>query len=293
MSNRTKGILCIIASAFCFALMSTFVRLSGDLPSVQKSFFRNFVAMFIALAVLLKEGGGLKLQKGCLPLHLLRSIAGTLGILGNFYAVDHLVLSNASMLNKMSPFFVLVFSYFILKEKLKPTQVVIVAVAFLGSLFIIKPVPTNLDVLPSLAGFFGGLCAGFAYTMVRAMGLKGERGALIVFFFSAFSCAVTLPYLILRFTPMTGYQLAMLLCAGLSAAGGQFTITKAYTFAPAREVSVYDYTQIIFTTVIGYLLFRQKADAWSILGYALIIGAAVVMFLYNNGKLGRPAKERI
>ena len=128
--------------------------------------------------------------------------------------------------------------------------------------------------------------------MVRAMGLKGERGALIVFFFSAFSCAVTLPYLILRFTPMTGYQLAMLLCAGLSAAGGQFTITKAYTFAPAREVSVYDYTQIIFTTVIGYLLFRQKADAWSILGYALIIGAAVVMFLYNNGKLGRPAKER-
>ena len=72
MSNRTKGILCIIASAFCFALMSTFVRLSGDLPSVQKSFFRNFVAMFIALAVLLKEGGGLKLQKGCLPLHLLR-----------------------------------------------------------------------------------------------------------------------------------------------------------------------------------------------------------------------------
>ena len=140
MSKRTKGILCIIASAFCFALMSTFVRLSGDLPSVQKSFFRNFVAMFIALAVLLKEGGGLKLQKGCLPLHLLRSIAGTLGILGNFYAVDHLVLSNASMLNKMSPFFVLVFSYFILKEKLKPTQVVIVAVAFLGSLFIIKPV---------------------------------------------------------------------------------------------------------------------------------------------------------
>ena len=160
MSKRTKGILCIIASAFCFALMSTFVRLSGDLPSVQKSFFRNFVAMFIALAVLLKEGGGLKLQKGCLPLHLLRSIAGTLGILGNFYAVDHLVLSNASMLNKMSPFFVLVFSYFILKEKLKPTQVVIVAVAFLGSLFIIKPVPTNLDVIPSLAGFFGGLCAG-------------------------------------------------------------------------------------------------------------------------------------
>ena len=291
MSKRTKGIVCIILSAFCFALMSTFVRLSGDLPSIQKSFFRNFVAMFIALGVLLKEGGGFRLQKGCLPLHLLRSSIGTLGILGNFYAVDHLVLSNASMLNKMSPFFVLIFSYFILKEKLKPAQVMIVAAAFIGSLFIIKPVVGNVAIVPSLIGFGGGMAAGFAYTMVRAMGLRGERSALIVFFFSTFSCVVTMPYLLFRFTPMSARQLLMLLGAGLAAAGGQFTITRAYTYAPAREISVYDYTQIIFTTVIGYFLFGQTPDVWSFVGYVLIVGAAVFMFLYNNGKLSRETPE--
>ncbi len=285
MSNRTKGILCIIASAFCFALMNTFVRLSGDLPSIQKSFFRNLVAMFIALVVLMRSGGGFKMQKGCLPLHLLRSGIGTLGILGNFYAIDHLMLSNASMLNKMSPFFVLVFSYFILKEKLNLVQVLIVATAFVGSLFIIKPVPSNLVLVPSLLGFGGGMCAGFAYTMVRAMGLKGERGPFIVFFFSAFSCAVTLPWLLFDYHPMTAQQLLTLLGAGLSAAGGQFTITTAYTFAPGREISVYDYTQILFSTLIGYLVFQQVPDRWSFLGYALIIGAAIVMFLFNNGKL--------
>lgn len=287
MSDRTKGILCIIASAFCFALMSTFVRLAGDLPSVQKSFFRNFVALFVALFILLREGGGFRLTKGCLPLHLMRSVTGTIGILCNFYAVDHLVLANASMLNKMSPFFVLIFSYLILKEKLKPAQVVIVVTAFVGSLFIIKPTPGNLDLVPSVLGLIGGLCAGYAYTMVRAMGLRGERSAVIVFFFSTFSCVVTLPYLMFAYVPMSAQQLLMLLGAGLSAAGGQFTITKAYTYAPAREISVYDYSQLIFTTVLGYFLFQQTPDVWSFLGYVLIVGAAVVMFLYNNGKLGK------
>lgn len=289
MSDRAKGILCIVASAFCFALMNAFVRLAGDLPSVQKSFFRNFVALFVALFILLREGGGFRLKQGCLPLHLLRSAAGTIGILCNFYAVDHLVLANASMLNKMSPFFVLIFSYFILKEKLRPAQVLIVIAAFAGSLFIIKPTPANLDLLPSLLGLLGGLTAGFAYTMVRAMGLRGERSAVIVFFFSTFSCVVTLPYLVLHYTPMTAGQVLTLLGAGLSAAGGQFGITKAYTYAPGKEVSVYDYTQILFSAVLGWFLFGQVPDGWSFLGDALIIGAAVVMFLYNNGRLGKQA----
>lgn len=285
MSNRAKAIACIIASAFCFALMNAFVRLSGDLPSVQKSFFRNFVALFVALFLLLREGGGLRLKKGTLPFHLLRSAAGTVGILCNFYAVDHLDLANASMLNKMSPFFVLIFSYFILKEKLTPPQVLIVVAAFVGSLFIIQPVPSNLELVPSLLGLLGGLGAGIAYTMVRKMGLMGERSALIVFFFSAFSCVVTLPYMLLHYQPMTGVQVLTLLGAGLSAAGGQFGITKAYTYAPGREVSVYDYTQIIFSALLGWFLFAQVPDGWSVLGDGIIIAAAVVMFLYNNGRL--------
>ena len=281
MSNRTKAIACILASAFCFALMNSFVRLSGPLPSFQKSFFRNLVAFFVALTILLREDKGFRLKKGCLPFHLLRSGFGTVGILCNFYAIDHLALSNASMLNKMSPFFVLIFSYFILKEKLTAAQGAIVVAAFAGALLIIKPTPANLELIPSFVGLLGGACAGFAYTMVRAMGLRGERGSLIVFFFSGFSCLSVLPMLLAGYEPMTFRQLLMLLGAGLSAAGGQFGITKAYTYAPAREVSVYDYSQIIFSALLGYFLFGQLPDLWSFVGYLLIIGAAFLMFLYN------------
>ena len=55
LNQKTKGILCILTSAFFFALMNTFVRMSGDLPSIQKSFFRNLVAVCFAAAILLKD----------------------------------------------------------------------------------------------------------------------------------------------------------------------------------------------------------------------------------------------
>lgn len=282
MTQKNKGVCCILLSSFSFALMNLFVRLSGDLPSVQKSFFRNFVAMLFALIILLKEHPTVKLDRDSKKFLFLRSFCGTVGILCNFYAVDHLVLADASMLNKMSPFFAILFGILILKERINLFQGLCVAAAFLGTLFVIKPNPTNLACLPALVGLLGGLGAGIAYTYVRALGMKGVKGPFIVFFFSAFSCVCTLPYLLLRYHPMTPAQLGTLLLAGLAAAGGQFSITAAYTYAPAREISVYDYSQIIFSAILGYFVFGQVSDAFSWLGYLIITSTAVAMFLRNN-----------
>ena len=105
MNKKTKAILFILSSAFCFALMNAFVRLAGNIPSVQKSFFRNLVAFFFALIVLLRAKEPVHISRGNLPFYLIRSVMGTIGILCNFYAVDHLLLSDATMLNKLSPFF--------------------------------------------------------------------------------------------------------------------------------------------------------------------------------------------
>ena len=116
MNNRYKGIIYIILSAFCFAFMNMFVRLAGDLPSVQKSFFRNFVAAGFAFVILLKDRVPFRCKRENLIYLLLRAGFGTMGILCNFYAIDHLVLADASMLNKMSPFFAVLFSFLVLKE---------------------------------------------------------------------------------------------------------------------------------------------------------------------------------
>lgn len=280
--KRYKGIICIIMSAFCFALMSFFVRMAGDLPSIQKSFFRNFVAAIFAGIILMKNGVPFHCKKENLGYMLGRSICGTIGILCNFYAVDHLVLADASMLNKMSPFFAVIFSYFLLKEKITVPQGLFVIGAFVGSLFVIKPTFSNMDLLPSLIGLCGGIGAGAAYTMVRKLGERGEKGPFIVFFFSTFSCVVTLPWLLFDYHPMSLAQIGILLFAGLSAAGGQFSITAAYCYAPAREISVYDYSQIIFSAGLGFFFFEQIPDLLSWIGYAVICLMAVAMFLYNN-----------
>ena len=134
LKNQYKGIFYIILSAFCFALMDMFVRMAGELPSIQKSFFRNFVAAVFACGILIKEKKSVSIGKESWGYLILRSVFGTLGILCNFYAVDHLALADASMLNKMSPFFAVVFSVLILREKVSIPQITMVLGAFVGSL---------------------------------------------------------------------------------------------------------------------------------------------------------------
>lgn len=282
LQPKYRGILLIIASAFCFAWMNAFVRLAGELPAVQKSFFRNSVALVIAGITLFRERKDFHFQKDGMGALLLRSAFGTIGILCNYYAIDHLVLSDASMLNKMSPFFTIVFSWLLLRENLKPVQGAAVVTAFLGSMLIVKPTLDFSDFSASFAGLCGGIAAGAAYSMVRLLGKKGMNKTFIVLFFSAFSCLCTAPFLIFDYHPMTLRQLLMLIGAGVAGAGGQFTITAAYCCAPAKEISVYDYSQIIFATSLGFFLFGETPDALSFIGYAVIILAAAGMFWYNN-----------
>ncbi len=292
MNHKTKGIIFILLSAFSFAVMNAFVKLSGDLPSIQKSFFRNLVAVMFAVIILLKSEEKLKFNRDNLKFLVIRSFFGTVGILGNFYAVDHMVLSDASMLNKLSPFFAVIASFFFLKEKVKPFQLAAVIAAFAGSLFIIKPTASAFsDSLPALVGLLGGLGAGIAYTTVRYLSKRGERGPFIVFFFSAFSCLVTLPFMIFDFRPMSLQQLSFLLLAGLAASGGQFAITAAYSHAPAREISVFDYTQVLFSALLGFFLFGQIPDGWSLLGYIIICGISVAMFFYQSKEKQAPVKS--
>ena len=284
LSNKTKGIICILFSALSFSGMSSFINLSGDLPTPQKVFFRNLVAFFIATIALAKNHESFRPTKGCFKYHLIRSSVGLIGVFGNFYATTYMAhTADAAMLNKLSPFFTLVFSMIFLKEKVKPYQAFAILGAFVGAMFVIKPSFSNVELLPSLAGFAGGIGAGAAYTCVRHMGNLGENKRFTVFFFSAFSVACTAPYLIFNYHPMTTRQLIYLLLVGVCAAGGQFGITAAYTYAPSREISVYDYSNIVFTAIEGYFfLGHQIPDSLSIVGYIIICSMAIWMFFYNN-----------
>ena len=277
---KYQGIFFIIGAAFFFALMTVFVHLSGNLPTMQKSFFRNCVAAVVSFVILLRSEEKFKIQKSSWPYLILRASFGTAGLICNFYAVDHLNIADANILNKLSPFFAILMSWLILKEKPLKVDLIAVVVAFGGAICVAKPT-FNVESLPAFLGLFGGFAAGMAYTFVRKLGKQGERSMVIVLFFSVFSSSIALPFLIFDYHPMTLAQLACLIGAGIAGTGGQFCITTAYTKAPAKEISVYDYSQVIFAAIMGFLVFGQLPAALSFLGYAIIIGAAVGRWYYG------------
>lgn len=275
-----KGILYILASSFFFALMGVFVRLAGDVPFLQKTFFRNGIAFVIAAVALLHAGRKhpdvWKLPQGGLRFLLLRSLAGTIGIFGNFYALGRINIADAATLNKLSPFFAIVFSFLLLGERILAIPLLAVFGAMGGAMLVMKPAFDSADPVPYLAGFVGGIGAGFAYTCIRRLKFLGVDGALIVTFFSAFSTFAVVPYLAFHYTPMTAAQTWILTGAGVAAAGGQFCVTAAYFAAPASRIGIFDYSQIIFSSLLGFFVFAQVPDLWSVLGYVTIVAMAVL-----------------
>lgn len=280
-AKKWLGVFYIILSAFFFALMNVFVRLAGDLPTFQKAFFRNLVATLVAFIMLCKSRS-FKPQKGNIPALLFRSIAGTVGIVCNFYAVDNLAVADASILGKLAPFFAIIFSALILKEKASARDWALVLLAFSGATLVVKPSLDITQSLPALVGVLGGLSAGLAYTFVHYLGGRGERKAVIVFYFSAFSCLAVLPMAIANFMPMTVMQVVFLLLAGVSASLAQFSVTSAYSYAPAKDISVYDFSQVLFSALWGLILFSELPDIWSFIGYIVIIGSAVLKYLLTH-----------
>src|SRR5574344_1734222 len=302
--NLKKGITYLVFSAFCFALMGMLAHMAGDIPFIQKTLFRNIIAFFIALIALLraerknrdvyiKNANSLQqpytslfhLPKGSFKYLLIRAAAGSLGIFGNFYALDRLNIADASILNKMSPFFALLFSFFIVGEKVDAIPFAAVCGAFGGAMLIIKPTFALADMghfIPAICGFVGGMGAGLAYACVRKLHQYNVNGSLIIVFFSAFSTLIAVPFLLIHFTPMTAIQLLILIGCGVAAAGGQFGITYAYFNAPASKISIFDYSQIIFSSLMGYFAFGQVPDTFSLVGYIIIIAMSFVVFLYNK-----------
>lgn len=276
LNPKIKGIIAILISAIGFSFMSVFFRLSGDLPVFQKSLARNLVAMFIPLFFIFKYKQPMFGKLSSQPLLISRSTLGLIGVLLNIYALDHMVLSDADTLMKLNPFWTILLCFIFLHEKVRKYQISAMIVAILGMLLIVKP-EFSSSFIPALIGLLSGIFAASAYTCVRALSTR-EAPYTIVFYFSLFSVIVLIPFSIVTFEPMSKLQVLYLFGAGLSAAVGQIGITLAYSFAAAKDISIFTYASIIFTTIFGFILFGETPDLLSTIGYVVIISASYYMF---------------
>ncbi len=276
-----KAMAWMVFSGICFAFMGAAVKLSGDVHLPGKVFFRNLVTLIIT--------SGVSFRLGLNPLAatphwgklLSRSFCGLAGVFLYFLALENLFLADASLLNKTSPFFVVVFAALLLKEPINKAIWPALGVAFVGAMLVIKP-SFNYEALPALAGIGSGLFAGIAYTLVRS--LKGkEHPNRIIFTFSAVSTVVTLPFLILYPIHPDPKQWAALIATGVFAAGGQYGLTFAYHHARASKISLFTYLHVLFSLVVGFMLWGEQPDMISLMGGGLIIGAAVYTHRATRG----------
>ena len=286
LTSKAKGIIAIIISAFGFSLMALFIRLcddcGGPVSSFQKSFFRNVIALAIAVAVWWRGRDARRKTRGVLSLRskvllVLRATLGTAGIFAHFYVLGHITIAEGLTLNKSAPFFTVLFAWLFLGEKANWRQLWTLVLAFAGVVLIAKPGFAGAAAFPLLIGLLSGVCAGGAYACVRALRRHEISPAFIILFFSAFSCLASVPFMVHRFDPMTVGQVVVLLGAGVGAAIGQFGITLAYGYAAPKDIAVFDYSGILFASAFGFLFFGQVPDLLSVAGFVAIILAAFAL----------------
>lgn len=278
MTNKTKGILFMILGALFFSLMGSSVKFLENLPLMQKVFFRNFFAFIVALIVLTKNKQPV-IGKN-IPFLILRSILGYLGMVFNIYAISQLFLADASILQNTNPFFVIVFSLLFLNERFRKHLFPTLIFAFLGVLLVIKP-QFDHSIFPFMIGLASGAFSGAAYVTVSYLN-KTDSPQTIILYFSGISSLITFPFLLMgQYLPPTPLEWVGLFLIGLFGTLGQFCITNGYRYAPASELSIYNYTQILFVLVWGIIFWGEFPDALSILGGIFIVFAAYINYRYS------------
>ena len=264
-------VLMLGSGLFMASVAATVKYLSDDIPVFEIVFFRNFTGGLLVLAILLKRrinplGNNRKVL-------VIRGVAGTLGVVMYFYAISNLVLADAVMLNRTSPFFVIILSSVFLHEKLKKLQVPALALAFVGILFISRP---RLDVsfFPAAVGLLSAVFAGTAYTTLRHL-RHTDTPFVIVFYFTMVSSLAMIPIMALgQWETPDPEQWAILLGLGLIGLAGQHLMTSAYRYANAGEVAIYGYSSVLFAMVLGIVLWREIPSSLSFAGAGCIITAA-------------------
>jgi len=277
--NVGLAILMIVLSGLSFSVVAVMVRMAGDVPIYEKVFFRSVVVLAATGAIAVRNRENPFARNPKILLLILRGIFGTTAMFLYFFAIERLTIADATVLNKLSPFFVAIFALLFLREKLSRYIVPVLVVAFAGAALIIKP-QLSFEALPAAGGLLSAAASGAAYTVVRF--LRGhEPPYRIVFYFAFVSLVVATPPMLINFVRPEGLQWLYLMGGGVFATTGQIALTLGYHYAPATRVSIYVYAHIIFAFLWGLLLWGEMPDALSIVGTVMIILAAV----YNYRKV--------
>lgn len=287
VSDRTKGILLMTASALCFAFMSVAVkRTGGTIPVFEQVFFRNLVIVIVAGAYLLRHHLPLYGPRQYQPAMFGRSILGVLGVLASFLATNTGSQADVSILSRLSPFLITAFSALFLKEKITKIQIPALLLAF-GGAFVVANPKFHSNMYPIVMALLCSLASSFSYTLVGY--LKGKAHPFsIILHLGTVSVATMVPVMLLtrQFVWPTGQEFFDLLLIGIFGVLGQICLTYAYKLADASEVSIYSNTNILFAAILGRVFFGERIAPNTLVGGGMVLAAMILVYVF-----GRREKE--
>jgi len=279
--TKTKGILLMLLSALLFSAMQVIINVTGEtVPLMEQVFFRNFISLIISFIIIKRHGLSMFGERKYQPFLFMRSGFGLLGLISLFYAASRAAQADVTILSKLSPFLVTLFAYWFLKEKIARIQIPALIIAFSGAFFVANPA-FNSNLLPLFFAFMTAIFSSITYTLLAYFKNKVDA-VTVIMHFSTFSSVVALPFFIMDFSMPTLPDFLLLLLMGVFGGFGQIALTYAYRMAPASEVSIYNYSGILFSMILGYAVLGEDISGNSLIGGTLVVLASLLTYRYSR-----------
>lgn len=271
-----RGAVHALLSTAAFAVMGACIKAAAaTTPNEVVVFIRCAVGLLILMPILMRRGGaGIRTTR--LGGHLLRAGFGIASMYAFFYAIGNLPLAEAMLLTYSMPLWIPFIAWGWIGEK--PSAVVFPAAALglIGIALIVKPGMHPVDTFAAIVGAVSGFLAACAMVSIRRI-TDTEPPARIVFYFALMGTAIACVPLFWAWEMPSLLALGLLVVTGLSATVGQIQMTRAYALAPAALVGPFTYVTVVLSALLGWWLWDERMDLWSLLGTLLVIGTCVLV----------------
>lgn len=275
----------MIISSLAFACMNATVKYLTHISAYQIVFFRSIGSLFFTFGFLLKNK--IPLLGNNRKLLTMRGLVGVTSMTLFFMSTKYLPIGTAVSLRYLGPIFAAVFAVFLLKEIIKPLQWLFFAMAFAGVL-ILKGFDTELNWFGLALVCTSAIFIGLVYIIISKIG-KGDHPVVIVNYFLVISTIVGGVLSINNWVLPVGKEWFLLLSLGVFGYYGSVYMTKALQISATNQIAPFKYLEVIFTVLLGVLIFSEIYTFWSLLGIALIITGLVLNILYKK-RLDNTAK---
>ena len=267
-----------IAGAASFATMALLIKIAGAshiaLPEIM--FWRQFLTVPLVLGYLALRGELHRLKTDRPRTHALRSVVGMMGMVTSFSAVLLLPLAESTTLGFTTPLFVVIIAALVLRDTVGPWRWTAVVLGFAGVVIIAQPGHGHIPLLGGGLALASALITAIVSFLIRDMG-RTEEPMRIVFYFSLFGATLMLGFLPFYMTAHSPQEWLLLLAIGLGGLGGQMGLTASLRHGAVASVAVMDYTQLIWATLFGWLVWDHLPPATTWLGAPLIIMAGIII----------------